>query len=156
MSLFGLKLNIGPGLQIEIPDGFCRETLEQVLETLKVLRWTCYQIPNICLPSAVGNVPSLRFCTGIRTVFSCGRNGLKRTGLNGLTPKVLDISTQELSRLIALESVPNPFLKRCGLFDAYQEMIFFLVFKGVKIGHWQGVNFERWLTGVWKSDRWIA
>jgi len=33
-----LKLNIGPGLQIEIPDGFSRGTLEQVLATLKVLQ----------------------------------------------------------------------------------------------------------------------
>ena len=32
-----LKLNIGPGLQIEIPDGFSQGTLEQVLMTLKVL-----------------------------------------------------------------------------------------------------------------------
>ncbi len=32
-----LKLNIGLGLQIEIPDGFSRTTLEQVLVTLKVL-----------------------------------------------------------------------------------------------------------------------
>jgi len=38
INLSGLKLNIGPGLQVEIPDGFCRETLEQVLATLKVLR----------------------------------------------------------------------------------------------------------------------
>ena len=33
----GLKLNIGSGLQIEIPDGFSRNTLEQVLRTLRVL-----------------------------------------------------------------------------------------------------------------------
>lgn len=33
----GLKLNIGPGLQIEIPDGFSRNTLENVLKTLRVL-----------------------------------------------------------------------------------------------------------------------
>ena len=33
----GLKLNIGPGLQIEIPDGFSTNTLEQVLKTLRVL-----------------------------------------------------------------------------------------------------------------------
>ncbi len=33
----GLKLNTGQGLQIEIPDGFSRETLEQVLMTLNVL-----------------------------------------------------------------------------------------------------------------------
>ena len=32
-----LKMNIGPGLQIEIPDGFCQATLEKVLTTLKVL-----------------------------------------------------------------------------------------------------------------------
>lgn len=34
----GLKLNIGPGLLIEIPDGFSKNTLDQVLKTLKVLR----------------------------------------------------------------------------------------------------------------------
>ncbi len=34
----GLKLNIGSGLQIEIPDGFSNATLKQVLTTLKVLR----------------------------------------------------------------------------------------------------------------------
>lgn len=34
----GLKLNIGSGLQIEIPDGFSRNTLEQVLMTLRVLQ----------------------------------------------------------------------------------------------------------------------
>ena len=33
----GLKLNTSHGLQIEIPDGFSRETLEQVLMTLNVL-----------------------------------------------------------------------------------------------------------------------
>ena len=33
-----LKLNIGTGVQIEIPDGFSQVTLEQVLKTLKVLR----------------------------------------------------------------------------------------------------------------------
>jgi len=33
----GLKLNTSHGLQIEIPDGFSRDTLEQVLMTLKVL-----------------------------------------------------------------------------------------------------------------------
>lgn len=33
----GLKLNIGAGLQIEIPDGFSRATLEKILITLKVL-----------------------------------------------------------------------------------------------------------------------
>lgn len=33
----GLKLNIGPGLQIEVPDGFSRNTLEKVLMTLRVL-----------------------------------------------------------------------------------------------------------------------
>ena len=33
-----LKLNIVPGLQIEIPDGFSQVTLEKVLKTLKVLR----------------------------------------------------------------------------------------------------------------------
>ena len=38
INLSGLKLNIGPGFQIEIPDGFSRATLEQVLATLKVLR----------------------------------------------------------------------------------------------------------------------
>lgn len=32
-----LKLNIGSALQIEIPDGFSRATLEQVLMTLNVL-----------------------------------------------------------------------------------------------------------------------
>ena len=32
-----LKLNIGPGLQIEIPDGFSRITLERVLSTLNIL-----------------------------------------------------------------------------------------------------------------------
>ncbi|MFC1886801.1 IS66 family insertion sequence element accessory protein TnpB [Thermodesulfobacteriota bacterium] len=36
-SLPGLRLNIDPGLQIEIPDGFSRRTLEQILQTLKVL-----------------------------------------------------------------------------------------------------------------------
>ena len=36
-SLSGLKLNIGSGLQIEIPDGFSKITLEKVLTTLKVL-----------------------------------------------------------------------------------------------------------------------
>ena len=30
----GLKLNISPGFQIEIPDGFSKATLEQVLATL--------------------------------------------------------------------------------------------------------------------------
>ncbi len=34
----GLKLNIGAGVQIEIPDGFSQVTLEQVLKTLKVLQ----------------------------------------------------------------------------------------------------------------------
>ena len=34
----GLKLNIGQGLQIEIPDDFSHVTLEQVLVTLKVLQ----------------------------------------------------------------------------------------------------------------------
>ena len=33
----GLKLNIGPGLQIEIPDGFSSNTLGQVLKTLNIL-----------------------------------------------------------------------------------------------------------------------
>jgi len=33
----GLKLNTGHGFQIEIPDGFSQETLEQVLMTLNVL-----------------------------------------------------------------------------------------------------------------------
>jgi len=37
IHLNGLKLNIGPGLQIEIPDGFSQATLKQVLATLKVL-----------------------------------------------------------------------------------------------------------------------
>ena len=32
-----LKLNIGAGLQIEIPDGFSQVTLERVLATLRVL-----------------------------------------------------------------------------------------------------------------------
>ncbi|MBA3012932.1 MAG: IS66 family insertion sequence element accessory protein TnpB [Proteobacteria bacterium] len=32
-----LKLNIGPGLQIEIPEGFSQVTLELVLATLRVL-----------------------------------------------------------------------------------------------------------------------
>ncbi len=36
-SQTGLKLNIGPGLQIEIPNGFSRNTLEQVLKTLRIL-----------------------------------------------------------------------------------------------------------------------
>jgi hypothetical protein len=36
-SQTGLKLNIGRGLQVEIPDGFKQETLEQVLATLKVV-----------------------------------------------------------------------------------------------------------------------
>ena len=31
----GLKLNLGQGVQIEIPDGFTSETLEQVLVTLR-------------------------------------------------------------------------------------------------------------------------
>ncbi|MFH2058865.1 MAG: IS66 family insertion sequence element accessory protein TnpB [Pseudomonadota bacterium] len=34
---FDLKLNIGPGLQIEIPEGFSQVTLERVLVTLRVL-----------------------------------------------------------------------------------------------------------------------
>ncbi len=38
MTFTGLKLNIGPELQIEIPNGFSRTTLEQVLMTLKVLQ----------------------------------------------------------------------------------------------------------------------
>lgn len=38
LSGAGLKLNIGAGLQIEIPNGFSQATLEQVLKTLKVLR----------------------------------------------------------------------------------------------------------------------
>lgn len=33
----GLKLNIGSALQLEIPDGFSRATLEQVLKTLNVV-----------------------------------------------------------------------------------------------------------------------
>jgi hypothetical protein len=31
----GLKLNLGQGVQIEIPDGFTSETLERVLATLR-------------------------------------------------------------------------------------------------------------------------
>ncbi len=38
MHRTGLKLNIDPCVQIEIPDGFSQVTLEQVLKTLKVLR----------------------------------------------------------------------------------------------------------------------
>lgn len=38
VDLPNLKLNIGQGLQIEIPDGFTSTTLERVLTTLKVLR----------------------------------------------------------------------------------------------------------------------
>lgn len=38
INLPGLKLNIGLGLQVEIPNGFSQATLEQVLATLKVLR----------------------------------------------------------------------------------------------------------------------
>ena len=34
----GLKLNISPDFQIEIPDGFSRETLEQVLAALRGLK----------------------------------------------------------------------------------------------------------------------
>ena len=34
----GLKLNIGSGLQIEIPDDFSSDTLEKVLTTLRILR----------------------------------------------------------------------------------------------------------------------
>lgn len=34
----GIKLNIGQGLQIEIPEDFSRVTLEQVLVTLRVLQ----------------------------------------------------------------------------------------------------------------------
>ncbi len=33
-----LKLNINSGLQLEIPDGFSKTTLKEVLTTLKVLR----------------------------------------------------------------------------------------------------------------------
>lgn len=33
----GLKLNLGQGFQIEIPDGFTSETLEQVLITLRAI-----------------------------------------------------------------------------------------------------------------------
>lgn len=33
----GLKLNIGRGLQVEIPDGFKTQTLEQVLMALRVI-----------------------------------------------------------------------------------------------------------------------
>jgi len=36
-NLPGLKLNIGSNLQIEIPDGFSRDTLEHTLKTLSVL-----------------------------------------------------------------------------------------------------------------------
>lgn len=38
IDLPNLKLNIGQGVQIEIPDGFSQSTLEKVLTTLKVLR----------------------------------------------------------------------------------------------------------------------
>ena len=38
MHRTGLKLNIGAGVQIEIPEGFSQVTLEQVLKTLKVLQ----------------------------------------------------------------------------------------------------------------------
>lgn len=38
IGLSNLKLNIGQGLQIEIPDGFSHVTLEKVLTTLKVLQ----------------------------------------------------------------------------------------------------------------------
>jgi hypothetical protein len=34
----GLKLNIGRELQVEIPDGFKKETLEQVLSVLKTVQ----------------------------------------------------------------------------------------------------------------------
>lgn len=34
----GLKLNIGRGLQIEVPDGFASDTLERLLLTLRVVR----------------------------------------------------------------------------------------------------------------------
>ena len=34
----GLKLNIGRELQVEIPDGFKKETLEQVLSVLKAVQ----------------------------------------------------------------------------------------------------------------------
>ena len=37
MGFSCLKLNIASGLQLEIPDGFSRTTLEKVLMTLKVL-----------------------------------------------------------------------------------------------------------------------
>lgn len=33
----GLKLNLGQGLQIEIPDGFSCDTLERVLMTLRIV-----------------------------------------------------------------------------------------------------------------------
>lgn len=34
----GLKLNVGRELQVEIPDGFKKETLEQVLSVLKAVQ----------------------------------------------------------------------------------------------------------------------
>ncbi len=34
----GLKLNIGRELQVEIPDGFNKETLEQILSVLKAVQ----------------------------------------------------------------------------------------------------------------------
>ncbi len=34
----GLKLNIGSGLQIEIPDDFSCDTLEKILTTLRILK----------------------------------------------------------------------------------------------------------------------
>ena len=33
----GLKLNLGQGVQIEIPDGFTSETLERVLAALRAI-----------------------------------------------------------------------------------------------------------------------
>ncbi len=33
----GLKLNLGQGVQIEIPDGFARDTLERVLAALRAI-----------------------------------------------------------------------------------------------------------------------
>jgi len=37
INMEGLKLNIGRGLQLEIPDGFSQATLERVLSTFNVL-----------------------------------------------------------------------------------------------------------------------
>ena len=38
IDLSNLKLNLGQGVQIDIPDGFSQTTLERLLMTLKVLR----------------------------------------------------------------------------------------------------------------------